>query len=292
MPLLGISKANLISRGAARYADLVYLALRDKKLHKKGIAHTRLGSIDAGELAAVADLTWACVGMCVAKSPEEMLVDVGPEGTVFAYVGGKQSKEQIAKAKDLRACTSIGGLPHACGMNRQVFVRVGANQWRPMNAPESSSDVAGFEAIDGFDTNEIYAVGWEGEIWRCVGGNWTNCQSPVNVILSGVCCAPDKNVYACGQQGTLLRGRNEAWEILTTPDLDDDLWDVHWFDGKLYAASMSYLYTLDGDRLVPVNFGIEPPASFYRLTDADGVLWSVGQEAILSFDGAKWERWD
>jgi len=291
---LGLSKENLISRGAARFKDLVYLALQDKKLLKKDMAHTRLGSVDEGEVANVKDLTWRAAGICVARKPSEKLIVVSGDGQVFTYVGGQESGEKIRDAFDLRACAAIDGYAYACGMNREVFRRGGEGKWTAMHAPaaEGDDDVAGFEAIDGFGADDIYAAGWEGEVWHWQGSAWAQAPSPVNVVLSGVCCAGDGNVYACGQAGTLLRGRGQDWEVLETEGLIDDFWDLRWFMDRLYVASMSALYELQGDVLVPVDFGRDAPDSCYKLTDAEGVLWSVGQQNICSFDGAAWRRWE
>jgi len=294
MARLGLSKENLISRGAARFKDLVYLALQDKKLQKKAVAHTRLGSVDEGEIANVKDLPWRAAGMCIAKLPSEKLVVVSGEGAVFTYVGGNEGSEKIRDAFDLRACACIEGHAYAAGMNREVFRRAREGQWSAMHAPavEGDDDVAGFEAIDGFGANDLYAAGWEGEVWHWRGSAWTQCESPVNVVLSGICCAGDGNVYACGQSGTLLRGRGQDWEVLETDGLIDDFWDVRWFMDRLYVASMSALYVLQGDALVAVDFGRDAPDSCYKLTDAEGVLWSIGQQNIFSFDGAAWRRWE
>lgn len=294
MARLGLSKENLISRGAARFKDLVYLALQDKKLQKKAVAHTRLGSVDEGEVANVKDLPWRAAGMCVAKLPSEMLVVVSGEGAVFTYVGGNEGSEKIRDAFDLRACACIEGHAYAAGMNREVFRRAREGQWSAMHAPgvEGDDDVAGFEAIDGFGANDLYAAGWEGEVWHWQGRAWTQCESPVNVVLSGICCAGDGHVYACGQSGTLLRGRGQDWEVLETEGLTDDLWDVRWFMDRLYVASMSALYVLQDDALVAVDFGRDAPDSCYKLTDAEGVMWSIGQQNIFSFDGAAWQRWE
>lgn len=293
MPKLGISKGNLVSRAAARSSELLYLALQDRKLNKKAVAHTRVGGIDHGELASAADLPWRAVGMCFAREPAQKLVMVSGDGKVFTYIAGNEGTELIVDPIDLRNCVTIDGHAYACGMGRQVFFRMGEGKWLPMHAPSASDEeVVGFECLAGFSAQELYAVGWEGEVWRCENGRWSDCNSPVNVVLSAVCCVPDGSVYACGQQGTLLRGRGDEWQCVITEDLEDDLWDLRWFNGKLYVASMSYLYILEGDRLSPVEFDIEPPSSFYKLTDAEGVLWSVGQETILSFDGKHWERWD
>ena len=162
-----------------------------------------------------------------------------------------------------------------------------------MHAPADEGDeITGFEAIDGFSEQDLYAVGWQGEVWHCAKGRWERQSSPVNIILSAVCAAGDKLVYACGQSGTLIRGRAGAWEQINTDGVVDDLWDVRWFEGKLYVASMSTLYVLFPDGLHPVDFGKEAPRSCYKLTDAQGVLWSVGQENVFSFDGKAWTRWD
>ncbi|AGU47748.1 hypothetical protein VAPA_1c06180 [Variovorax paradoxus B4] len=294
MARLGLSKENLISRGAARFQDLVYLALQDKKLHKKAVAHTRLVSVDEGEIANVKDLPWRAAGMCVAKLPGEKLVVVSGDGAVFTYVGGNEGSEKIRDAFDLRTCACIEGHAYAAGMNREVFRRAREGQWSAMHAPgvEGDDDVAGFEAIDGFGANDLYAAGWEGEVWHWQGSAWTQCESPVNVVLSGICCAGDGHVYACGQSGTLLRGRGEDWEVLETEGLIDDFWDVRWFMDRLYVASMSALYVLQDDALVAVDFGRDAPDSCYKLTDAEGVLWSIGQQNIFSFDGAAWRRWE
>jgi hypothetical protein len=55
---------------------------------------------------------------------------------------------------------------------------------------------------------------------------------------------------------------------------------------------MSYLYQLEDRELVPVDFGKDAPDSCYKLTAAEGVLWSVGQEDLFSYDGKTWTRWD
>ena len=55
---------------------------------------------------------------------------------------------------------------------------------------------------------------------------------------------------------------------------------------------MSYLLRLKGRELLPVNFGKDDPGSCYKLTEAEGVMWSVGQENLFSYDGRRWTRWD
>jgi hypothetical protein len=294
MPIFDFSSKSLYSRGAALRRDAIYLSLKDRKLDRQSVLHSRFIAIIGEEWGPLEDLPWATAGMCVARKPAQKLVAVSPDGKVFTSVSGKRTHEQISpKPLDLRYCGAIAGYAYACGMNRQVYRRTAEAEWLAMHATESKKgEVAGFEAIDGFDEKEIYAVGWEGEIWQLVKKKWVERESPVNVILTGVECAGDGVVYVCGQNGTLLSGRNDEWEVLEQNNLEDDLWDLCWFNKKLYVASMSYLYQLEGTELVPVEFGKDAPDSCYKLTEADGVLWSVGQEDLFSYDGKTWTRWD
>ncbi len=58
-------------------------------------------------------------------------------------------------------------------MKRQVYRRGGERRWTDMSAPfPKPRETAGFEAIDGYSSNEIYAVGWSGEIWQFNGKKW------------------------------------------------------------------------------------------------------------------------
>jgi hypothetical protein len=292
MPRLGIVKENLIYSCEASKGDLV-LALHNRKLKQKDVQHTRLCMISRSSLWSIADIKWSAIGLSSTPEPGRTLIAISSNGEVFTYSGQSKGAERIDGARDLRACRRINDQVYACGMDRQVYVRHSDNQWQAMHAPNGNGEeVCGFEAIDGFNHRDIYAVGWQGEIWHFDGQHWSDLDSPLNVILTGVCCAGDGYVYACGQEGALLQGRGGQWDILFTEGLSDDLWDVRWAMGKLYVASMSALYELQGDRLAVVDFGKAAPDSCYKLADSGGILWSIGQENIFSFDGKKWERWD
>jgi hypothetical protein len=203
------------------------------------------------------------------------------------------SEEKITpKPKVLRGIGVVDGYAVACGMKRQVYRREAEGTWTAMHAPAPEKGNAGFEAVAGFSSKEMYAAGWNGEIWEWNGKKWVNRSSPTNLILTGVCCASDGNVYACGKTGILLRGRHDSWKTVDLGDLKQDLWAVHDFKGKIYLATMQTLFTLGEGGLEPVEFGDDEPASCYRLTDAEGVLWSVGAADVFSYDGSVWTRAD
>ncbi len=115
-------------------------------------------------------------------------------------------------------------------------------------------------------------------------------KSPTELALSKVRCAPDGYVYACGQSGVILRGRDDNWEIIGKGVTDEDLWGLEFFKGKLYAASMYQLYQFDGKKMTEVTFGrCEPPSTCYHLSASEGTLWSVGAKDLLSFNGKTWK---
>ncbi len=125
------------------------------------------------------------------------------------------------------------------------------------------------------------------------GSDWSNKYSPTNLILSKVCCAEDGNVYIGGQNATLIRGRHDAWEVIPIDDFDDDIWGLAWFNGKLYISTLSDLYTLNTDNsIIKVDIGDKSVSTFYHITAADGVLWSIGRKDVMAFDGNIWTRID
>ncbi|MBN0749583.1 hypothetical protein JTM00_36600, partial [Pseudomonas aeruginosa] len=94
---------------------------------------------------------------------------------------------------NMRGVACIDGVAYACGMDRQVYRRFYENDWRAIDSgarpPAGSEAVVGFEAIGGFGAREIYAVGWDGEIWQYYGKRWQPRESPTNLILTAICCA-------------------------------------------------------------------------------------------------------
>ena len=289
-----MSKTSLYVAGAARLKDLIYFIVLDKKLAAQEKEHARFIGFKEGKLGHMGDRNWKAVAACVVKKPSERFLALGEDGEVFTYLGGGKVVEEkiVPKPKVLRGVGVVDGLAVACGMKRQVYRRDGEATWTAMHAPAPDKGNAGFEAVAGFSSKEMYAVGWNGEIWEWNGKKWVNRASPTNLILTSVCCAADGKVYICGQTGTLLKGRHDTWKVVDLGDFNDDLWAVRWFKDRLYLASMKALFTLGDGGLEPVDFGDDAPATCYRLTDAEGVLWSVGSGDVFSFDGSTWTRAD
>ncbi|MGR4868945.1 hypothetical protein ACIPRI_08725 [Variovorax sp. LARHSF232] len=291
-----MSSTNEFVRGAAYLGNLVYVITQIKKLLEQDIHHVNLIGVYNGNWGSAFNTTWDSTAIAIAKLPTTKIVMIGEDGDVGTYAGGTREDETITpQPVMIRNARTIGGYVHACGMKRQVFKRVGEKQWADMSAPRAGdSEEFGFEAIDGYAEDDIYAAGWGGEIWRYDGTAWTQCGSPTNVILTAICCAPDGFVYAAGQGGVMVKGRGDAWSLVNWEDeVTLDLWDLCWFQDKLYVATMFALFTFEhGNRLEEVNYGAMGPVTGFNLTTADGVLWSIGKSDVAAFDGTTWQKYD
>ena len=290
-----VSESHFYVAAAARFRDLIYVLARDKGLEQRDVEHSRFIGFYRGELGHIGDRNWRAVDLCVATKPDERMVAIGEDGQVLTYVGGAVSEETIKEAPvALRGVGVVDGFAWACGMKRQTYQRVGEGDWRSLHAPPpSEGENAGFEDIAGYSSNEMYAVGWNGEVWEWNGNSWVHRATPTNAILTSVCCGHDGNVYVCGQRGTLLCGRHDRWDLIEDEEVVEDLWSVVWFADHVYLASMSALYILDGNTLQPVRFEVEErPTSFYKLTQAHGVLWSVGPADVFALEDGVWTRID
>jgi hypothetical protein len=287
---IGALDAQLL-RGAARWRDLVYMAVTDDEYVKAEQEHSFFLSNEKGQWFDCGRANWRCVGMTIVRQPAEKMLALSEDGEVHTYVKGVSTTETIAPLRgSLRGATTIDELAVAFGVRRQVFVREDENRWRAMHAPNAVGDEQpAFEAVCG-TLSDLYAAGWDGEIWHHNGKRWRKEDSPTDVILTAATVHADGQVYLCGQDGTLLRGVKGQWEIVADGQTVDDFWGIASFEGRIYIASMGALYVLVDDVLEEVDQGDAACETFYTLTQAQGVLWSLGAEDIAFFDGARWTK--
>jgi hypothetical protein len=177
----------------------------------------------------------------------------------------------------------IGGELYVCGYQRQVYRRE-QDRWVHIDhgilAPTDSQGI-GFESMDGTGANNIYAVGWEGEIYRYDGKLWHSIDSPTNVQLFEVHCVNEELVYACGQKGIVVRGAGSRWQVLQNEDFVEDLWGVVSFQGHVYVAGFGGVARIESDDIVPIDMGFGKLIAGYRLRAAPGLLWSIGNDHLV-----------
>jgi hypothetical protein len=279
---------------------LVFLLGRDDLMAKK-VPHTVVARLTNGEWTAES-YPFTSIGICAAARLKAQEILVGHGGEIMIGTGRELKPaepididRETGKVGYLRCARVIDGWAYIAGMDRQFYRRANGN-WELLeaNLPTEDELVVGFEAIDGYSEREIYTAGHEGEIWRFDGKKWHAITSPTNLILLGLHCSVDGFTYICGQAGAVIRGRKDTWEKLPLTGTTEDLWDITQFQGKVYVATRELLYFIDGDALVPVDFGddIDIPFSFYRFLLLSDRLITIGAKDVMSFDGKTWSRID
>ncbi|KLI97860.1 hypothetical protein [Luteimonas sp. FCS-9] len=295
-----LTPTDTIITGAVRFRDLAYVATQDDSLEAR-IEHSHLYSWDDGAWGHDDMKDWPTASITITQQPLQQVLFMSPYGDVRLFGSGQENDERICTPEDdprdrghLRQVRTIGQHTFAVGMGRQVYRREGVGHWSCLDQAirPAIGETKGFESIDGFNAGDLYAVGWDGEIWRYDGTHWHPQASPTPQVLTRVLCAGDGQVYASGRRGLLIVGRHDRWRVLAQNATVGDIQDLAWYASSLYVATARGLYTLQADTLVPVAFGEHAPATFHHLSAADGVLWAFGAKDILAFDGTAWSRID
>lgn len=125
--------------------------------------------------------------------------------------------EKIAKGQSpfTNRLKCINGYTYAVCSGRKIYKRIQPGKWELFAAlPELSEQqyTMGFDDLDAFSENDMYAVGGCGDIWHFDGANWKQLGFPTNAQLATVTCVPDGQVYVSGEGGSLWVGRNESWK--------------------------------------------------------------------------------
>ncbi len=225
---------------------------------------------------------------------------LGPEGD-FAILSASGLRDEpvavpapgpevMGHLRDLR---TIAGHFVAAGMGRQVYVRGGGGDWRRLDegvlADPADLAITGFNAIDGSDLDHLHAAGFGGEIWYRDGDAWRPADSPTNLVLYSLVAVSADEIYAAGQSGVVLRGCRDTWQALVPPDPADDIWDVAWFDGRLFVATRTAVFVREGDAFRPLPIGASGPGAAQALHAGHGALWSFGASHLAwSEDGETW----
>jgi len=244
---------------------------------------------------------WQGIGMTSTRFPEATLVVLGRDGNALIGLSSGYQEESVeedgmgpARRGPMRQIRTICDQVIAVGMGRQVYKRSGPNSWVRIEAglPTSrqSGQVIGFNAVDGFGVDDMYAVGWAGEIWHYNGLQWSRIESPTNLALFDLISADERVLYAGGQAGVLLRGHDTHWDVLDYKGPRLEFRSLAWFRGSLYAADGTSLHVLRDNTFVRVDFGLTQPAPSSHLHVNDGLLLSTaGKEVFTTTDGVTWD---
>lgn len=241
------------------------------------------------------------VSLCLLTESERALLLLGRDGQVACWGSDGFSSERIESGEMpliLRDVRSIAGQAYAVGMGRRVFRRDGAASWRAIDR-DLRADLAldtesGLNSIDGFAPDDLYAVGWQGEVWHHDGATWQRRNSPVALALNKVICAPDGLVYIVGQAGLILQGRADHWRVIDNDLTRRTFTSACWFNGHLYVLSSHGLFRLEGERLRAMQAVPHLDTQQGRLSAlsaSEQAMWLISDRmAVVTVDGLTWRE--
>ncbi len=287
--------------GAAGTADFFFFAKERDELAAKDTPNSSFFVYDEedGDQAFRKydeNVPWPAVAMATVKPPGEnrVVVAVGPNGDVWELdvLSTDERVGRIADAGNVRSLVVVGNEIYACGMNRGVLQRKAFARWDAVGPGPQAADsaIVGFEDLGG-SGDELYAVGWGGEIWWRDAGAWRRVDSPTRANLTALTIAADGTVHVVGHDGVMVKGRRDRWELVDT-GRRENLRDVATLAGRVYAVSDGALFWLDAASLVPESdFAGGPPATCLHLLEAPDGLVSLGQKDVfIKRSGASWKR--
>ncbi len=287
----------VIRTAVVRRPDVGYIFCGDLAKEDEDNPYTAVYRWNAGVFHP-GDRNYEAHTACVIENPEPGLIDASEPGyfSVTTQKGmtsgdifeNSQPSPPKPRLGGIRSVSEIEGKGYAVGFRGMVYRLDTLKKWTRID--EGLPDSFEIEAIHGFNASDIYAVGDKGALWHFSGKNWAMRELPTNGNLNTVKCAGDKKIYVAGDHGILVRGSGNTWATIEHGATEEDIWDIEWFEEKLYVSTMENVFWLNGDELVPVDFGKDQPGSCYQLSTAKGVLWSNGEHDIMSFDGKKWSR--
>jgi hypothetical protein len=287
--------------GCSPFQDFIFFAKSlDELSNDDDVLNSTFFCLDGDELTKYeTSVGWPAIAAATIKldGANRVLVYIAPGGDYWEVdvQTVEETTGRIAEASF--ALTALAVIEHAilaCGMGRMVFRRDGKANWKSVGPTEPlpETGIVGFQDIAGFSAEEIYAVGWQGEIWSgTLDGRWRRVDSPVSANLNAVCCAPDGLAYAVGDGGVMVRGRGDKWEVLDT-QRQENLMDVAEFGGTVFVVSDFRILKLRDDRLVPEDAFKMPdrPGTCLQLWKAEDGLISMGPKDLFRLDAGSWSR--
>nr|WP_298097921.1 hypothetical protein [uncultured Shinella sp.] len=200
----------------------------------------------------------------------------------------------------LSAIKQIGDRLYACGGGGQVYRRSKMNQWEHIDEgllrDRAGTHSLTLGVIAGPNEDEIYVGGWRSNVDDGVllgrdNHGWTAVAHDIPKI-SDIHVEHEASIWACGRHGTLLHGNSsDGFKSLLAPVRGRQYLSVALYGGQVFLATNLGLYVYAGGSVSPVRTGLVPEHRDGHILEViDGVLWSIGYEDVLRFDGIVWER--
>lgn len=193
------------------------------------------------------------------------------------------------------------GHAYAVSGTREVRKRIGPSNWIMLDngipkldyfgENEDQLFMHGFNNIDGFSDNDLYASGGRGDLWHYDGDRWRQVEIPTNAVLEYICCGGDGQVYITTNLGTVVQGRGDRWQVIKQDVTKQILEDITWYRDRIYISTEYGLFEIKDGVFSKAEIAEGSPYTFGFIDARDGVFLCVSPEGEISYhDENGWHK--
>lgn len=253
-----------------------------------------------GKFATMFDWPHVAVASIKPRGSDRVVLSIGGNGDYWEFLDATSSERTGVMPGSspflARNLAVVEDRIFAVGMARVVARWESPGLWARLGptAPLPEGRASGFNDLAGPSLNELYAVGWRGEIWQTDGSAWRQIDSPTSEHLNAACTLPDGSIVAVGYNGAIVRGKHDTWNLVAS-GRPETLLDVCYFKGAIYVATAFRILKLEDTGLMPVAEYVDAddmPTSCGALypTDDGAGVFSLGPKDLFRLRGGAWER--
>lgn len=200
----------------------------------------------------------------------------------------------------LTSITQIGSSLYACGGGGQVYKRPADGGWIHIDQgiphAKGTEKSISLNAIAGRSEDEIYVGGWhanvnDGVLLCRADQGWEPVARDIPAI-SHIHVEHEASVWTCGRHGTLMHGNYiDGFKHMLEADRNRRYVSVISYAGQIFLATETGLFFYENGSAHSLRTGLTPEFNDGHIFQVvDGVLWAIGYEDIVRFDGRNWER--
>ena len=226
---------------------------------------------------------------------EYLMMDDAGQGFYGGLGDNKFSEKQLSSKTRFHQLAKVDDQVYGVGWGREVFKRLGPENWQCISEQiREHGNGHGFEDMDGFTQDDLYAVGGTNDIWHFDGEKWRYIDVCDEQMLPlSVCCAEDGYVYIGCAWGIVLRGRGEEWDVFHT-DKNIKFCDTVAYKGRVFFGSENGVFVsqqnTEAFSCQPYDFeGQISPLNARRLDAGHGLLLAASLNSVALYDGANWQ---
>lgn len=235
----------------------------------------------------------------VAFQPKEQLIVGSLSGQIYVIGSGEHEIQGEIKSDlrgSLNSLRTIEGSVYLAGSGRVSGIRRGKDdwQWISRDTPYDQTTelyTAGFDVMDGFSSNDIYAAGGDGDVWHYDGKSWRRIDFPSNLTIGTMCCGADGKVYISGYEGLSFVGRGDDWKPVKRREIIPlGFKDIVWYEDRVWCTNDIGVWWIVNDEIVSASIPAFAKVSSGNLSARDGVLLLAGFYGAAYLENGQWNE--